>query len=226
MSLLIIDLNLYNKKAVIVGGGIEGGRKVRGLLGQNCCITVISDHFDPYLSDLANKGQIQIIKSKVDDSTILDGYNGSLFLLLACTDDRSLNRSLVEKGRSMGAFVYSVDDPSYSDFSYASIINIEGVMQVAISTSGKSPIMARQVRIKAERVLKRVIKKTDIENTRLQEFARNAARAKIHSVEDRKKFLYSLVNDKYIQNLIRENRIEDAKNSTIELLRNWGERTA
>lgn len=226
MSLLIIDLNLYNKKAVIVGGGIEGGRKVRGLLGQNCCITVISDHFDPYLSDLANKGQIQIIKSKVDDSTVLDGHNGSLFLLLACTDDRSLNRSLVEKGRSMGAFVYSVDDPSYSDFSYASIINIEGVMQVAISTSGKSPIMARQVRIKAERVLKRVIKKTDIENTRLQEFARNAARAKIHSVEDRKKFLYSLVNDKYIQNLIRENRIEDAKSSTIELLQKWGERTA
>jgi precorrin-2 dehydrogenase/sirohydrochlorin ferrochelatase len=226
VSLLIIDLNLYNKKAVIVGGGIEGGRKVRGLLGQNCCITVISDHFDPYLSDLANKGQIQIIKSKVDDSTILDGHNGSLFLLLACTDDRSLNRSLVEKGRSMGAFVYSVDDPSYSDFSYASIINIEGVMQVAISTSGKSPIMARQVRIKAERVLKRVIKKTDIENTRLQEFARNAARAKIHSVEDRKKFLYSLVNDKYIQNLIRENRIEDAKSSTIELLQKWGERTA
>lgn len=226
MSLLIIDLNLYNKKAVIVGGGIEGGRKVRGLLGQNCCITVISDHFDPYLSDLANKGQIQIIKSKVDDSTILDGHNGSLFLLLACTDNRSLNRALVEKGRSMGAFVYSVDDPSYSDFSYASIINIEGVMQVAISTSGKSPIMARQVRIKAERVLKRVIKKTDIENTRLQEFARNAARAKIHSVEDRKKFLYSLVNDKYIQNLIRENRIEDAKSSTIELLQKWGERTA
>lgn len=144
-------------------------------------------------------------------------------MLLACTDDRSLNRTLVEKGRSMGAFVYSVDDPSYSDFSYASIINIEGVMQVAISTSGKSPIMARQVRIKAERVLKRVIKKTDIENTRLQEFARNAARAKIRSVEDRKKFLYSLINDKYIQNLIRENRIEDAKSSTIELLQKWGE---
>ena len=51
-------------------------------------------------------------------------------------------------------------------------------MQVAISTSGKSPIMARQVRIKAERVLKRVIKKTDIENTKLQEFARNAAKIK------------------------------------------------
>jgi precorrin-2 dehydrogenase/sirohydrochlorin ferrochelatase len=143
--------------------------------------------------------------------------------LLACTDDKLLNRKLVEKGRSRGAFVYSVDDPSYSDFSYASIINIEGVMQVAISTSGKSPIMARQVRIKAERVLKRVIKKTDIENTKLQEFARNAAKSRINSVAGRKKFLYSLINDKYIQDLLKEDRIEDAKSSTIELLEKWGE---
>jgi len=196
---------------------------VRGLLGQGCYITVISDHFDVYLTDLANKGKIQTTKAKVDDTGLLDNFDNSLFLLLACTDDKLLNRKLVEKGRSLGAFVYSVDDPSYSDFSYASIINIEGVMQVAISTSGKSPIMARQVRIKAERVLKRVIKKTDIENTKLQEFARNAAKSRINSVAGRKKFLYSLINDKYIQDLLKEDRIEDAKSSTIELLEKWGE---
>ncbi len=223
MSLLIVDLNLYHKKALIIGGGVEGGRKVRGLLGQNCYITVISDHFDAYLNDLASKGQIQTIKSKVESTAILDNYQDGLFLLLACTDDRSLNRKLVERGRTLGSFVYSVDDPLHSDFLYASIINIEGVMQVAISTSGRSPIMARQVRIKAERVLKRVIKKTDIENTRLQEFARNAAKSKIGSVEERKKFLYSLINDKYIQNLIKEDRIEDAKSSTIQLLDKWGQ---
>jgi siroheme synthase-like protein len=175
------------------------------------------------LTDLANKGKIQTTKAKVDDTGLLDNFDNSLFLLLACTDDKLLNRKLVEKGRSLGAFVYSVDDPSYSDFSYASIINIEGVMQVAISTSGKSPIMARQVRIKAERVLKRVIKKTDIENTKLQEFARNAAKSRINSVADRKKFLYSLINDKYIQDLLKKDRIEDAKSSTIELLEKWGE---
>jgi precorrin-2 dehydrogenase/sirohydrochlorin ferrochelatase len=221
VSLLIIDLNLYHKKVLIIGGGVESGRKVRGLLGQNCYITVISDHFDAYLTRLASKGQIHTVKAKVDDANILDNYDDGLFLLLACTDDRSLNRKLAEKGRSLGAFVYSVDDPSYSDFSYASIINIEGVMQVGISTSGKSPIMARQVRIRAERVLKRVIKKTDIENTKLQEFARNAAKSRIESVEDRKKFLYSLINDKYIQSLLKEDKIEDAKTSTIDLLEQW-----
>jgi precorrin-2 dehydrogenase / sirohydrochlorin ferrochelatase len=42
-------------------------------------------------------------------------------------------------------------------------------------------------------------------------------------VVDRKKFLYSLINDKYIQDLLKEDRIEDAKSSTIELLEKWGE---
>jgi precorrin-2 dehydrogenase/sirohydrochlorin ferrochelatase len=69
--------------------------------------------------------------------------------------------------------------------------------------------------------LKRVIKKTDIENTKLQEFARNAAKSRIESIEDRKKFLYSLINDKYIQSLLKEDKIEDAKSSTIHLLEQW-----
>ena len=97
-----------------------------------------------------------------------------LFWFWPPTDDKILNRKLVEKGRSMGSFVYAADNPLFSDFSYASIINIEGIMQIAISTSGRSPIMARKIRIKVERILRRIIKKSDIENTKLQDFARPA----------------------------------------------------
>ncbi len=127
----------------------------------------------------------------------------------------------MQKGRSKGAFVYSVDDPPYSDFSYASVINIEGVIQVAISTSGQSPIVARQLRIRAERVIRRIIKKEDIENARLQQFARQAARPKIKTVEGRKEFLYSILKDERIQNLIKEDKAEEAKSATLELLQEW-----
>ena len=194
-------------------------RKVNALLGQGCRITVISNRFNKYLHDQQEAGKIETVKAKLRDADILDGYNP--FLVLASTDDKELNRKLCKKGRQMGAFVYSVDDPPYSDFSYASVINIEGVMQVAISTSGKSPIMARQVRIRAERVLKRIINKSDAENVKLQEFARNAARPKLKTVGQRKEFLYSLIKDDNIQNLIKEERIEDAKSATLELLQEW-----
>jgi len=204
----------------VLGGGREGARKVRGLLDQNCKITVMCNRLNRYLFQLKEQGRIEVVKTKIKDASVLDNYN-NLFLVLASTNDKLLNRMLVEKARSMHLFVYAVDDPAISDFSYASIINIEGIMQVAISTSGKSPIMSRRVRIKAERVLRRVIKKTDIENAKLQEFARAAAKSTFKTVEQRKKFLYSLIENSRIQNLIKEDRTEDAKSTTLDLLREW-----
>ena len=159
---------------------------------------------------------------KIKNANVLDNYQ-NIFLVLAATDNKELNRKIVEKGRSMMSFVYAADDPPVSDFSYASIINIEGIMQVAISTFGKSPIMARRLRIKAERILRRTIKQSDIENTKLQEFARMAARPKIKTVIERKRFLYSIIKDKTIQNLINENKIDEAKVVAIERLNHWSD---
>ncbi|MCJ7636017.1 MAG: bifunctional precorrin-2 dehydrogenase/sirohydrochlorin ferrochelatase [Nitrososphaeraceae archaeon] len=219
---MIVDLNLAGKNVIVIGGGVEGIRKVRVLLGQNCKITVISERLNSYLEELSQEKKIKIVKMRITNANVLDSYR-DIFLVLAATDNKELNRKIVEKGRSMMSFVYAADDPQVSDFSYASIINIEGVMQVAISTSGKSPIMARKLRIKAERILRRTIKQSDIENTKLQEFARMAARPKIKTVIERKRFLYSLINDKNIQNLINENKIDEAKVAAIELLNHWSD---
>ena len=219
---MIVDLNLAGKNVIVIGGGVEGVRKVKGLLGQNCKITVISERLNSYLEELAQQKKIEIVKMKIKNANVLDNYQ-NIFLVLAATDNKELNRKIVEKGRSMMSFVYAADDPPVSDFSYASIINIEGIMQVAISTFGKSPIMARRLRIKAERILRRTIKQSDIENTKLQEFARMAARPKIKTVIERKRFLYSIIKDKTIQNLINENKIDEAKVVAIERLNHWSD---
>lgn len=202
---------------MVIGGGTEGIRKVRGLSGQDCKITVISNRANRFLIDQAALGKIRFVKAKLHDASILDNYKDAI-LVLAATNDRELNRRLVEKGRLMRAFVYAADDPAVSDFSYASIVNIEGIVQVGISTSGKSPIMARKIRIKVERILRKIIKRTDIENAKLQEFARQAARPHIRTSGERKEFLYSVIKNRRIQNLIKEDRIEDAKRATLELL--------
>ena len=205
---------------MVIGGGTEGIRKVRGLLGQDCKITVLSNRVNRFLIEQAALGKIKLVKAKLSDANILDNYSDA-FLVLAATNDRELNRKIIERGRLIKAFVYAADDPAVSDFSYASIVNIEGIVQVAISTSGKSPLMARKIRIKAERVLRRIIKKADIENAKLQEFARQAARPCIRTVGERKEFLYSVIKNRQIQNLIKEDRMEDAKSATLELLHEW-----
>jgi precorrin-2 dehydrogenase/sirohydrochlorin ferrochelatase len=217
---LIVDLNVYNKKAIVIGGGTEGLRKINGLLDQDCEITVITSRLNSHLKKLMSDGKINLIKSRIKDVKILDQFK-DVFLILAATDDRGLNRKLVGKGRTMGAFVYASDDPKISDFSYASLVNYEGLIQVAISTSGKSPIMARKIRMKIERMVHRSINDSDISNIILQEFARKKAKRKIGTVRERKQFLYSLIKDKNIQHLLRSNKLNEAKMTALHMLNNW-----
>ena len=216
-----MDINVSQKRALVIGGGTEGLRKVHGLLDQECDITVITSRLNKDLKKMRKDGKLTLIKKRINDVSILDEFN-NIFLILAATDDKELNRKLVEKGRSMGAFVYASDDPTISDFSYTSLVNIEGLIQLAISTSGKSPIMARKIRMKIERMLHKIINDSDISNIILQEFARKKARQEIDTVKERKDFLYSLIKDKNIQYLLRSNKLDEAKMTALHILKNWG----
>jgi len=172
------------------------------------------------IKGLQDKGKLSLRKEYVKDASFLKDYENP-FLVLACTNNKHLNRIIAKEASLIGALSYAVDDTSVSDFSYASIINIEGILQIAISTSGRSPIVARRFRIKAERVLRRLISKSDIENIRLQEAARRMIRTRIPTVNERKEFLYSIINNATIQNLIKEDRIDDARQELVALINSW-----
>jgi precorrin-2 dehydrogenase/sirohydrochlorin ferrochelatase len=154
---MIVDLQLHNKTVLVIGGGIEGSRKVRGLLDQNCKIIVITNRMNRYLTSLQKQHEISVVKSKLTDAERCLANYEDLFLLIAATNDRVLNRTLVDKGRQMHAFAYAADDPQYSDFSYLSLIPLRHGCQVGISTSGRSPILARRIRIRGERALNRIL---------------------------------------------------------------------
>ncbi len=88
---MIVDLNLAGKNVIVIGGGVEGIRKVRGLLGQNCKITVISERLNSYLEELSQQNKIKIVKMKINNANVLDSYR-DIFLVLAATDNKELNR--------------------------------------------------------------------------------------------------------------------------------------
>lgn len=219
---MIVDLNLHSKIVLVVGAGKEGIRKVKGLLGQGCKIIVLDKRINAELLYLERQKQIKIIRQKITDLSFMDNFK-NLFIVMAATNDKILNRKIIEKGQRMGALVYAADDPSVSDFSYASLTNIQGIMQIAISTYGKSPLMARKLRIRIERILRNAIKTTDLDNIVLQEYARNLARDKIRSVTQRKEMLYFIMKDKKIQDMILARQLDAAKEAAKTLINSWEE---
>jgi precorrin-2 dehydrogenase/sirohydrochlorin ferrochelatase len=217
---VIIDLNIAGKLVIVVGAGTEGTRKVKALLGQSCKIIVVSNRLNKFLLDLVKEGKIHIVKATLKNANVLDKFEKP-FLVLACTNDRDLNRKMVQKARQIGAFAYAADDPTASDFIHPAVINIGDTVFVTISTKGQSPAMARTLRIRAERVLKRLITKEDVEYVKLAGFARNAAMGSLKNPASRKKYLYAVIKDGRIKNLIKNKKFEDAKSAAMEMLEAW-----
>jgi len=203
----------------VVGGGREGLKKVESLLTQNCKIIVLSEKINPKLAQYVQKKKITFKKIRLDSSDFLSKYKP--FLVMAATSDKKLNRKIVEKAKKTGSFVYASDDPQVSDFSHPSIINIEDTVQVAVSTGGRSPVMARKLKLEAEKIFKKIIKKDEIYQIRLQQIARDAAKGKIKTQIERKKFLYAILDDVKIKQLIKDKEFTKAQKRAMAILSEW-----
>jgi len=216
---LIVDLNLKGNLVIVIGGGLEGLKKINSLLTQDCKILVISDKVNSQISDYVKKKKIDFKKMKLKNVDFLSKYKP--FLVMAATNDKSLNRKIVQKAKKMRCYTYAVDDPEFSDFAHPSVINVKDTVQIAISTGGRSPAMARKLRLRAEKVFEKIIKKEDIDQIHLQKIARDAAKRKLKTQKDRKKFLYSILNDGKIKQLIKDNDFKKAQKRAMLMLREW-----
>jgi precorrin-2 dehydrogenase/sirohydrochlorin ferrochelatase len=216
---LIVDLHLKGNLVIVVGSGNEGMKKVSSLLTQDCEILVISSNSNPQITKYVKQGKIKFKKIKLKDATFLSKYKP--YLVMATTSDITLNRKIVEKARRMKSYAYASDDPEVSDFAHPSVINIADTVQVAVSTGGSSPAMARKIRLKMESFLKKNISSEDISQIKLQKFARFEAKKVISTQLDRKKFLYSVMNDKRVKGLLKEGKYKMTQTRVKKMLKEW-----
>ncbi len=218
-KIMIVDLDLKGGLVIVIGGGAEALKKINALLTQNCEILVLSDKVNTQIKNFVSKEKIEFKKIKLNNANVLSNYKP--FLVMATTDDRKLNRKIVDYAKKMGCMAYAADDPDVSDFAHPSVINIEDTVQIAISTGGRSPAMARKMKLQAEKVFKKIVNKDDIYQIKLQEIARKAAKGKISTQKERKKFLYSVLNDKRIKQLIKDDEPQKAQKRAMLMLEEW-----
>jgi precorrin-2 dehydrogenase/sirohydrochlorin ferrochelatase len=216
---MIVDLDLKGGLVIVVGGGAEALKKINALLTQNCEILVLSDKVNTQIKNFVSKKKIEYKKIKLNNANVLSNYKP--FLVMATTDDRKLNRKIVDYAKKMGCMAYASDDPDISDFAHPSVINIEDTVQIAISTGGRSPAMARKIKLQAEKVFKKIVNKDDIYQIKLQGIARKAAKDKISTPKERKKFLYTILNDKRIKQLIKDDEPKKAQKRAMLMLEEW-----
>ena len=107
---MIIDLNLKGKQVVIAGGGREATKKAEALLSQDCEIFVHAEKFSREIAGWQKAGKVQVKTGLLSGGAFLQSYD-RLILVMAATDDKALNRKIVDYAKQLRCYAYAVDDP-------------------------------------------------------------------------------------------------------------------
>ena len=135
-----VNLDIRNRKCLVVGGGAVGTRKVMTLLDCGAKVTVVSNEFSSQLYKLAENGSV-LLKKRSFQISDLD----KMFLVIGATDNPELNRQIHREAERLGMLCNIADRPEVCNFILPAIVN-RGDLIIAISTSGKSPAFAKKMR--------------------------------------------------------------------------------
>ncbi|MDP2227583.1 MAG: siroheme synthase CysG [Moraxellaceae bacterium] len=144
MEYLPIFLNIRDQRCLVVGGGEIASRKAAMLMRAGARVHVVAPHIDiPLLEKLQHAdGSFRQGNYSAAD---LDG----MALVIAATDDEAVNRAVYDDARVRQLPVNVVDAPALCSFVFPSIVD-RSPLVIAVSSAGKSPVLARLLRARLE----------------------------------------------------------------------------
>ncbi|HEX2740985.1 MAG TPA: bifunctional precorrin-2 dehydrogenase/sirohydrochlorin ferrochelatase [Rubrobacter sp.] len=137
-----IFLELSGRRCVVVGGGVVATRKARKLLQAGAEVVVISPEVHPELANM----DVEIQRRPYEYGDLADAY-----IAFTATDSREVNAAVALEARERGVPINVADLPAEGDFAVPSTLR-RGRLQVAVSTGGASPTLARRIRSELEAV--------------------------------------------------------------------------
>jgi len=137
-------INLSGQACLVVGGGRVAERKITWLLGGGAEVAVVARDATPQLQELAARGRLQWCEREYESAEAA-GY----FLIIAATNDPAVNEQVSRDARSAGRLINAVDAPDLSNIFTSAVVG-RGELQIAISTSGACPALARRLREEME----------------------------------------------------------------------------
>ena len=129
-------MDVLGARCTVVGGGGVASRKVRGLLESGASVVVISPEVAP---------EIEGMDVTVERRAYRPGDLAGSSLAFAATDSREVNAAVALEAKEGGIPVNVADRPAEGDFALPSVLR-RGGLQVAVSTGGASPTLARRIR--------------------------------------------------------------------------------
>lgn len=140
MDYLPLYFNLHERTCAIIGGGEVAFRKAELLVLAGARIKVVAPEVCENMTKLINSGQHEYCNRKFQEEDL-----ENVDLVVSATNDNSLNSVVAKAAKGRSLPVNIVDNAQLSSVIFPSIVDRSPVI-LAVSTSGKSPVLARKIR--------------------------------------------------------------------------------
>ncbi|MFZ5465642.1 MAG: siroheme synthase CysG [Pseudomonadota bacterium] len=144
MENLPVFMNLRDRPALVVGGGTVAARKAELLLLAGARVTVIAPRVRNEMQRMIEAGRVHW-REQVFGPGLVRGFR----IVIAATDNDAVNRLVFEECERHAIPVNVADQPDLCSFILPSIVE-RGPLTIAISTGGRSPILARLLKARLE----------------------------------------------------------------------------
>jgi uroporphyrin-III C-methyltransferase / precorrin-2 dehydrogenase / sirohydrochlorin ferrochelatase len=147
LDYLPIFLQLQGRACAVIGGGEVAARKTALLIAAGGKVTLTAPALCPALEARRQRGEI-VYRADRYTSDAIDGAA----LVIAATDERSVNAAVSRDAQARGLPINVVDDPELCSFIMPAVVD-RSPLVVAVSSGAASPILARQTRARIETLL-------------------------------------------------------------------------
>ena len=141
----LVNLKVEGRPVLVVGAGAVALRKVEGLLEAGARVTVVAPRICGGVERLAREGRIELRRRPYEK----DDCAGA-FLVMAATDDETVNAQVAGDAGELGILVNVADRPALCTVTLPAVVR-RGSLTLAVATEGKCPAFARALREELER---------------------------------------------------------------------------
>ena len=200
MNFLPVFYKISDQPCLVVGGGAIAARKAELLLKAEARVRVVAIEAGERMQELAASATLE-----VEPRAFVEADLEHVICVIAATDNEDVNREVSRLARARNIPVNVVDNPDLCSFIMPSMIDRDPV-QIAISTGGVSPVLARMLRSKLESCIPGAYG----ELARLAEEYRDDVKASLPDVESRRRFWESVLEGQ-VSELVFSGRVKDAR---------------
>jgi precorrin-2 dehydrogenase / sirohydrochlorin ferrochelatase len=145
LHLFPLFLKLRGRRCVVVGAGKISEGKIAGLTEAGAHVDVIAPKATVQIEQWHKKKKIRLTRRPFHPSDLK-----RTFLVVAATNSPKVHRAIFREAQRRNVLCNIVDVPTLCDFYYPAVVR-RGQLQIAISTAGASPSLARRLREEMER---------------------------------------------------------------------------